>query len=209
MTRPSIVHPGTRRWQCWKCITCAACLGLNPRLISKIADDVHGKGMLKELQADGVDTSFLILTQTACSLISIGWIKLACHIIKCTLPVQATCRSIPIVIDVERKREGLDELLSFSTYVVCPANFPQVWTEASLLPKALLSMLLRLPNVKFVIVTLGENGCIMLERQAPEPEKLNVEKIMETLKQKIVHESTLPSYVSRGGEDDDNDDGDQ
>ncbi|KAJ8453108.1 hypothetical protein Cgig2_014871 [Carnegiea gigantea] len=34
--------------------------GLNPRLISKIADDVHGKGMLKELEADGIDTSFLI-----------------------------------------------------------------------------------------------------------------------------------------------------
>nr|DAD20121.1 TPA_asm: hypothetical protein HUJ06_021584 [Nelumbo nucifera] len=25
-------------------------------------------------------------------------------------------------------------------------------------------MLLRLPNIKFVIVTLGEGGCIMLER---------------------------------------------
>ena len=40
----------------------------------------------------------------------------------------------------------------------------QAWTEASSVPSALLSMLLRLPNLKFVIVTLGEDGCIMLER---------------------------------------------
>lgn len=40
----------------------------------------------------------------------------------------------------------------------------QEWTEASSIPSALLSMLLRLPKVKFVIVTLGEDGCLMLQR---------------------------------------------
>ena len=65
--------------------------------------------------------SWIQLTQTAFSLIGIGWMKLACHMMKGILPVQATCRSIPIVIDAERKR-GLDELLSTTTYVVCP-NF--------------------------------------------------------------------------------------
>lgn len=30
--------------------------------------------------------------------------------------------------------------------------------------QALVSMLLRLPKIKFAIVTLGEDGCIMLER---------------------------------------------
>lgn len=40
----------------------------------------------------------------------------------------------------------------------------QQWTEAPSTPGALVSMLLRLPNLKFVIVTLGENGCIMLEK---------------------------------------------
>lgn len=40
----------------------------------------------------------------------------------------------------------------------------QAWTGASSIPVALVSMLLRLPNIKFVIVTLGERGCIMLER---------------------------------------------
>lgn len=41
---------------------------------------------------------------------------------------------------------------------------PQAWTEAPSVPKALVSMLLRLPDIKFVIVTLGEDGCIMVER---------------------------------------------
>ena len=40
----------------------------------------------------------------------------------------------------------------------------QEWTEAPSIPSALVSMLLRLPKLRFVIVTLGENGCIMLER---------------------------------------------
>ncbi|KAJ8432566.1 hypothetical protein Cgig2_009330 [Carnegiea gigantea] len=217
-------------------LTCAARLGLNPRLISKIADDVHGKGMLKELEADGVDTSFLIVSPEGNSPFSyvivdnetktrtcihtpgspsvtpeelpqarlesaLDGVKLVYSDVRLpgiaiNIAKEATCRSIPIVIDAERKREGLDELLSIATYVVCPANFPQVWTEASSLPKALLSMLLRLPNVKFVIVTLGENGCILLERKVPESEELNIEEIMETLKQKIVHDSTQPSCVS-------------
>lgn len=40
----------------------------------------------------------------------------------------------------------------------------QAWTEAPSVPSAIISMLLRLPQLKFVIVTLGEEGCIMLER---------------------------------------------
>lgn len=41
-------------------LTCAARLGLNPRLISKVADDAQGRGILKELEDDGVDTSFFV-----------------------------------------------------------------------------------------------------------------------------------------------------
>ena len=40
--------------------------------------------------------------------------------------MQASQRKIPILIDAERKREGLDELLNFASYVVCSAKFPQV-----------------------------------------------------------------------------------
>ena len=40
--------------------------------------------------------------------------------------MQASQRKIPILIDAERKREGLDELLTFASYIVCSAKFPQV-----------------------------------------------------------------------------------
>ncbi|KAI9073629.1 hypothetical protein K1719_044414 [Acacia pycnantha] len=42
-------------------LTCVACLGLKPRLISKVADDAQGKGILDELKVDGVDTSFMVV----------------------------------------------------------------------------------------------------------------------------------------------------
>ncbi|XP_042515773.1 ribokinase-like isoform X6 [Macadamia integrifolia] len=80
-------------------LTCAARLGLNPRFISKVADDARGRAILEELKADGVDTSYIV-----------------------------------------------------------------AWTKAPSMPSALVSILLRLPNVKFVIVTLGVDGCIMLDR---------------------------------------------
>lgn len=41
-------------------LTCAARLGLIPRLISKVADDAQGRSILEELEADGVDTSFFV-----------------------------------------------------------------------------------------------------------------------------------------------------
>ncbi|GAY40207.1 hypothetical protein CUMW_050240 [Citrus unshiu] len=44
-------------------LTCAARLGLNPRIISKIADDPQGKGIREEFEADGVDTSFLVVSK--------------------------------------------------------------------------------------------------------------------------------------------------
>jgi hypothetical protein len=36
---------------------------------------------------------------------------------------------LPILVDAERKREGLDELLTMADYVVCSAKFPQVGFE--------------------------------------------------------------------------------
>lgn len=44
-------------------LTCAARLGLNARLMSKIANDAQGRGVLEELQADGVDVSFFVVSE--------------------------------------------------------------------------------------------------------------------------------------------------
>ena len=51
-------------------------------------------------------------------------------------PVQAVRKNIPILIDAERPREGLDDLLNLADYVVCSAKFPRVSALFSL--KALL-----------------------------------------------------------------------
>lgn len=41
-------------------------------------------------------------------------------------PVQAVRKNVPILIDAERPREGLDDLLKLADYVVCSAKFPKV-----------------------------------------------------------------------------------
>ncbi|KAH0741602.1 hypothetical protein KY290_034645 [Solanum tuberosum] len=48
-------------------LTCAARLGLTPRIISKVADDSQGKRILNELEADDIDTSFIVVSQTQVS----------------------------------------------------------------------------------------------------------------------------------------------
>lgn len=112
---------------------------------------------------------------------------------------EASQRKLPILIDAERKRDGLDELLNFASYVVCSAKFPQAWTGASSTPVALVSMLLRLPNIKFIIVTLGEKGCLMLERSttdASEAEEIDVESLLESLEKKEVLSSSMPKCIA-------------
>ncbi|TKW11848.1 hypothetical protein SEVIR_6G259300v4 [Setaria viridis] len=112
---------------------------------------------------------------------------------------EASQRKIPILIDAEKKREGLAELLNFASYVVCSTKFPQAWTGASSIPVALVSMLSRLPLIKFVIVTLGEKGCLMLERSmidAFEAEEIDVEALLDSLEKKVEQSSHTPNCIT-------------
>ncbi|RDX61615.1 Ribokinase, partial [Mucuna pruriens] len=220
-------------------LTCLARLGLNPRLISKVADDSQGRGILDELQADGVDTSFIVVSKEGTSpftyiivdnqtktrtcihtpgyppmipddlpksslLSALDGAKIAYfdgRLPDTALLVahEAVRKNIPILIDAERPREGLDDLLKFSDYVVCSAKFPKAWTEASTVPQALVSMLLMLPNIKFVIVTLGKDGCIMLERSVdagPSTEEVDVDSLLESLELKRNKSVSVPTCIS-------------
>lgn len=47
------------------------------------------------------------------------------HSINWTLLLQAASKNIPILVDAERIREGLDDILELTDYVVCSAKFPQ------------------------------------------------------------------------------------
>ncbi|KAI3927803.1 hypothetical protein MKW98_023404, partial [Papaver atlanticum] len=65
----SLDDPIWTRWGCkvqgggnaGNALTCAAHLGLNSRLISKLANDAQGRGIVEELEADGIDTSHLVI----------------------------------------------------------------------------------------------------------------------------------------------------
>lgn len=220
-------------------LTSAARLGLKPRIISKVANDAQGENALAELEADGVDTSYMVVSETGnspftyiivdnetktrtcihtpghpemvpedlsrsnlCSALdgaSLVYFDVRLHKTALVVAEEASRRKIPILIDAERKREGLDDLLNLATYIVCSEKFPQAWTSAPSIPTALVSILLRLPHVKFVIVTLGDKGCIMLERsinEAPETEETYVESLLESLRQKAAGSSTIPTCIS-------------
>ncbi|CAN8247860.1 unnamed protein product [Cochlearia groenlandica] len=116
------------------------------------------------------------------------------------LAQKADSKNISILINTEKRREGLDEFLDLADYAVCSTDFPQDWTEAQTAPSALLSMLTRLPKLKFVIMTLGEHGCMMLERcldevSGPEEETC-IDELHESLKQSTDFTNVLPVYNS-------------
>ncbi|WMV43555.1 hypothetical protein MTR67_036940 [Solanum verrucosum] len=218
-------------------MTCAARLGLTPRIISKAADDSQGKRILNELEADGIDTSFIVVSQpqvncesfcasytfllkTRSSIYTPGYPPMVAddlpdsrlssaldgarlvytdgvlHEAALVVAQEAHQRSIPIVIDAERKIEGLDELLHLATYIVCSTRFPRIWTKAPSIAGGLISILLKLPSAKFVIATLGEDGCIMLERAETgdiQPEEVDIDDLFENMKQSIDTTSTMPT----------------
>ncbi|PIN17733.1 Ribokinase [Handroanthus impetiginosus] len=218
--------------------TCAARLGLKPRLISKVADDPQGKGILEELEADGVDSSFIVVSEGGNSPFSYVVVDEQTKTRTCihtpgyppmipdeltesnllaaldgarlvyfdgrlqdtalVVAQEATRRGIPILIDAESKREGLDDLLNLSTYAICSVKFPEAWTDSPSIPSALVSMLLKLPKLKFVIVTLGEDGCLMLERSSENDlsEEADVDDLLETLKHKKDSNTSWPTCIS-------------
>ncbi|CAK9859541.1 unnamed protein product [Sphagnum jensenii] len=116
------------------------------------------------------------------------------------LAKEATERHLPILVDAERKREGLDNLLTFADYIVASAKFPLSWTEEPTLAEALLTMMVRLPRAKFLIVTLGASGCVMLERHSSdvaESKTQNLQMLLETLlKEAEGLNPSQPSVVS-------------
>ncbi|MED6127913.1 hypothetical protein PIB30_092594, partial [Stylosanthes scabra] len=219
-------------------LTCVARLGLKPRVISKVADDSQGKSVLDELQADCVDTSFMVVAKegttpftyiivdnemkTRTCIHTPGYPRLVPQDLSessllsaldgarivyfdgrfyetaLVVAREAVRKNIPILVDAEGPREGLDDLLKFANYLVCSAKFPLAWTEASTIPQALVSILLRLPNIRFVIVTLGKDGCIMLERNldASSTDEADIDRLVESLKTTSSESASHPTCIS-------------
>ncbi|KAF7804581.1 ribokinase-like isoform X1 [Senna tora] len=221
-------------------LTSAARLGLKPRIISKVANDFQGRAVLKELEEDGVDTTFFVVskegsspfsyiivdsqTKTRTCIFTAGYPPLIpedlsrgsllsaldgasvvyfdarMHETALFIAREAFSMNIPILVDSERPREGLDELLTMTDYLVCSQRFPQAWTMETSIPRALVSILLRLPKLKFVIVTLGENGCIMLEKcvdaENPQIAEIDVDNSFESLSRKKDDSIVMPTCIA-------------
>ncbi|KAL5149098.1 Ribokinase [Glycine soja] len=266
-------------------MTCAARLGLKPRIISKVSNDGPGKTMLEELEAEGVDTSFFVVSKEGTSPFSYIIVDNQSKTRTCiftpgypemvpqdlsranllsaldgarvvyfdarmpdnalVIAQEAFHQNISILIDAERPREGLNDLLSLADYVVCSEKFPQAsnsyyitkedcpsrhpclaitspttphiasmlytylhptfrditlaWTEASSIPRALVSIILRLPRLKFAIVTLGKDGCIMLEKcvddEGSHIEEMDVDSCFVSLTTRKEDSTAMPTCI--------------
>ncbi|KAK7277469.1 hypothetical protein RJT34_22482 [Clitoria ternatea] len=221
-------------------MTCAARLGLRPRIISKVANDAPGKALLEELEAEGVDTSFFVVAKEGTSPFSYIIVDSQMKTRTCiftaghppmvpedlprasllsaldgasmvyfdvrmpdsalVIAQKAFSQNIPILIDAERPREGLNDLLELADYVVCSENFPKAWTEASSIPRALVSIILRLPRLKFVIATLGKDGCIMLEKcvgdEESHLEEIDVDSCLKSLTKRKDGTTAMPTCIA-------------
>nr|CAB3499444.1 unnamed protein product [Digitaria exilis] len=221
-------------------LTAAARLGLNTRVISKVANDETGGTVLSELMEAGIDTSHVIIsdggnttfvyviidkqTKTRTRILTPGEPQM----VPSDLPMsslsaalknvsllyvdgyppemalvvakQADKMKIPILVDAEQERtkEELESLLSLASYIVCSEKFPKNWTSIPSLPCAQLEILLQYPHAKFVIVTLGEKGCMMLERTEAGDGSVaaDIEAVAESLKLQLHKDGTFPTCVS-------------
>ncbi|KAL6883224.1 hypothetical protein ACP4OV_010638 [Aristida adscensionis] len=114
---------------------------------------------------------------------------------------QADQMRIPILVDAEPERTEaeLEGLLNLASYTVCSKKFPKKWTSIPSIPCALLEILLQYPRTRFIIVTLGEDGCMMLERSGGDDSGVDHEDIAdvaESLKLEVNKDDILPTCVS-------------
>ncbi|XP_047043354.1 ketohexokinase-like [Lolium rigidum] len=222
-------------------LTGAARLGLNTRLISKVASDEIGGTVLLELQEAGIDVSHVIIadggnttfvyviidkkTKTRTCIITAGsppmvpndlsmsnlsaalqdvnllYLDGYSHEMALAVAKQADLMKIPILVDAEpeRTKAELESLLGLASYIVCSGKFPEKWTSISCIPSALVEILVQYPHVRFMIATLGENGCMMLERSegnSSEIDAADIENVAESLRLKVLKDDNLPTCVS-------------
>lgn len=113
---------------------------------------------------------------------------------------QADLMKIPILVDAEpeRTKTELESLLGLASYIVCSGKFPEKWTSISCIPSALLEILVQYPRARFVIATLGENGCMMLERGTGYSgiDTVDVNSVAESLRPQVHKDESLPTCVS-------------
>jgi sugar/nucleoside kinase (ribokinase family) len=94
----------------------------------------------------------------------------------------AAAAGVPVLVEAERLRPGLDALLALADFVVTSAHFPAAATGEPALGDALLALAARFPRARWVATTLGARGAALLERGgAPAAEPAAAEEVLARL----------------------------
>jgi sugar/nucleoside kinase (ribokinase family) len=80
------------------------------------------------------------------------------------LAAAARRRGVPVLVEAERLRPGLEALLALADFVVTSAHFPGEWTGEAGVGDAVAATWARLPAARWVVTTLGSRGCVLVER---------------------------------------------
>ncbi|KAI8465093.1 MAG: PfkB-type carbohydrate kinase [Monoraphidium minutum] len=73
-------------------------------------------------------------------------------------------RGVPVLVEGERLRPGLEDLLAEADYVVTSAHFPQEWTGEATIGDAMVALAQRLPRARAIVTTRGTRGSVLLRR---------------------------------------------
>ncbi|GAB4822038.1 hypothetical protein N2152v2_009084 [Parachlorella kessleri] len=214
---------------CGNALTAAARLGLSASIVSKIGGDSLGDGIVAEFHGDAVGTAQLLRATGAPSpftyiivdrqgnepfreeeltpelaAAALGGASLVYFDGRLTEPAiqlaaAAKAAGVPILVEGERLRPHIEELLQYADYVVTSTHFPQEWTGEACLGDAILSTFYQLPRAKWMVTTLGARGSVLLERpSSTAPDGVGTPAKVATLEE-LMHAS-LPTKA-HGGDD--------
>ena len=73
-------------------------------------------------------------------------------------------KDIPVLVEGERTRENLPELLRMGDYVCTSAGYPKEYTGEASTETAMVKLFAKLPRARAMVTTLGKRGAVMLRR---------------------------------------------
>ncbi|KFM29109.1 putative sugar kinase YihV [Auxenochlorella protothecoides] len=171
---------------CANALTAAARLGAPVAIISKAGSDAAGSSIEAELQGEGIDTQCLLFSKTGPSP---------------TTYIIVDAAGIPVLVEAEKPRPGLDVLLQGAQYVYTNATFPKTWTQELSLGSALLCMLGRLTSARWLVTTLGPSGLVAFQRQEGSGEPIGSGADLDRLMQKLWGEADARRKGIEGSEE--------
>ncbi|CAN8074432.1 unnamed protein product [Agarophyton chilense] len=76
-------------------------------------------------------------------------------------------RRIPVLLDIERNRPHIENLLPYADYIITNSTYPFVFSPEAITPAQALRKMLDHCRARFVISTRGSSGSILVRAQSP------------------------------------------